>query len=222
MRPGTLLRWHALNGILRTVIENASVVLDIGGFDGHIFQGMRQAIAGKDVTVVDLDASGLKLAGEMGLKTLEASALELPLDDSHADLVLCLDLLEHVEDDGRVVREISRVLKRDGIILLTTPMEQGVSFPFMDRDREEKINRGWGHIRLGYSLDRIKEIFSDSGLEIIKVSRYFNLFTRLVYRFTFFPGRLRVQRPVYENILRLEPYVRLGAQCHIIIARKIR
>ena len=220
MRPGTLLRWYALNGILKSAIKNASVILDIGGFDGYIFHEMSREITGKDITVVDLDKSGLKTAREMGLKTLEASVMDLPFPDSHADLILCLDLLEHVEDDGRVMQEISRVLKKDGTIVLTTPMEEGVSFQFMKRERIESINRGWGHIRLGYSLDQIKRIFIRNGLEIITISRYFNFFTRLVYRFTFLSKSFRFNWSVYESALKLEPYFKLGSQEYIIVAKK--
>jgi len=112
MRPGTLLRWYALKGILRYEIRDASVILDIGGYDGEISYRLKNIFPNLKITVVDIDKSGLKLAREKGLNTLYAQALELPIKDNQVNVVLCLDLIEHVKEDSRLVKEISRVLKK--------------------------------------------------------------------------------------------------------------
>jgi SAM-dependent methyltransferase len=49
-----------------------------------------------------------------------AMAERLPVADGSADLVLCTQVLEHVEDPSRAVSEMARVLKPGGICLLTT------------------------------------------------------------------------------------------------------
>jgi len=49
-----------------------------------------------------------------------SSAEFLPLRDDCADLVLCTQVLEHVDDPFAVVKEIERVLKRGGMVLLST------------------------------------------------------------------------------------------------------
>jgi len=49
-----------------------------------------------------------------------AMAETLPFASRSADLVLCTQVLEHVTDPGRAVSEMARVLKPDGVCLLTT------------------------------------------------------------------------------------------------------
>jgi len=220
MRPGTLLRWYALKGILKPFINVSSVILDIGGFDGYMLHDLSPKLTGKDITVIDPDISGLKTAREGGMKVLGASALDLPLKDNHADLILCLDLLEHVDNDRGVIHEVSRVLKNKGTLVVTTPMKRGVSFPFLGRDKIEKINRSWGHVRLGYGHEEIRKLFHDGGFTIIRISRYFNLITRLIYRFTFLSTRFRFSWYIYETVLKLEPYIKFNSQEYIIIAIK--
>jgi SAM-dependent methyltransferase len=46
---------------------------------------------------------------------------ELPLDDATFDFVLCTEVLEHVNDPRRVLRELGRILRPGGRLLLTTP-----------------------------------------------------------------------------------------------------
>lgn len=45
----------------------------------------------------------------------------LPLKDGSADVVLCLDVLEHLKNDKGAIKEISRILKKGGIAIITVP-----------------------------------------------------------------------------------------------------
>lgn len=62
MRPGTLLRLRALKKIFAREISRDSVVLDIGSYDGAVSDQFQKLVAGLDITVVDVDESGLQLA----------------------------------------------------------------------------------------------------------------------------------------------------------------
>lgn len=46
---------------------------------------------------------------------------DLPIDDATADLVLCQEGIEHLPDQLQALRELARILKADGRLLLTTP-----------------------------------------------------------------------------------------------------
>ena len=52
---------------------------------------------------------------------VHASALNLPYADSSVEQVLCIEVLEHFDDAGKVVSEISRVLKPNGLAVIATP-----------------------------------------------------------------------------------------------------
>ncbi|MCD6154728.1 MAG: class I SAM-dependent methyltransferase [Candidatus Verstraetearchaeota archaeon] len=221
MRPGTLLRWYALRSILRFEIKDGSVALDIGGYDGEISHRLKKILANLKITVIDVDESGLQLAKEKGLNTLHASALELPIEDNCVDIALCLDLIEHVKEDDALIKEISRVLKRDGKVILTTPMQNGVSFPFLSKQKIENINKSWGHVRKGYSLENIEELFRTNNLMVKQTSKYFNFLSRFAYWFSFLSGiPLKGKGLLYRMVVRLEPYIKYGAQEHIIICRR--
>lgn len=221
MRPGTLLRWQALKKILKSEIKDGSKILDLGGYDGFISYNLRKFLPHLKVTVVDIDESGLQQARGRRLETINASALNLPIKDNQIDGVLCLDLIEHIKEDDRLVKEISRVLKRRGKIVLTTPRKKGISFPFLSRKKIVMINKDWGHVRQGYSLKEIKRLFKEANLVIGKMDKYFNFFSRFVYWLSFLSKRpLGDKNRLYRLILRLEPYIKYGAQCHIVVAKK--
>lgn len=222
MRPGTLLRWHSLKNILKHEIKGSSTILDIGGYDGYISYRLKKVFPNLMITVVDTDEIGLELAKNRGLNVICASALELPTKDKEFDIVFCFDLIEHIKEDVKLLREISRVLKDDGKIILTTPMKDGVSFPMLNKKKNEIINKNWGHVRKGYSLEQIRELFKLNRLIIDKEDKYFNYFSRLVYRLTILSGiPLRGVDLLFQAIIRLEPYIKYGSEEYIIIGKKV-
>jgi predicted ATP-grasp superfamily ATP-dependent carboligase/ubiquinone/menaquinone biosynthesis C-methylase UbiE len=84
------------------------------------------AARGFDVTAIDSSERMLDLirtrseAEGLGVTTLQADAHALPVDDASIDLVLALGLLPWVEDPTAVLREISRVLRPGGVVVLSS------------------------------------------------------------------------------------------------------
>jgi 2-polyprenyl-6-hydroxyphenyl methylase/3-demethylubiquinone-9 3-methyltransferase len=67
---------------------------------------------------VDLGLAGLQVAREHGVTGVRGSVLDVPLADGCADVVLAGEVLEHVEDDGRVITECARLLKPGGTLVI--------------------------------------------------------------------------------------------------------
>jgi 2-polyprenyl-6-hydroxyphenyl methylase/3-demethylubiquinone-9 3-methyltransferase len=91
-------------------------VLDVACGAGFLSNPL--AREGHRVTGIDLSESSLVVAGKYDTtgtaKYLVMDAYELSFPDASFDVVCAMDFLEHVDDPGRVVKEISRVLKPGG------------------------------------------------------------------------------------------------------------
>ncbi len=102
----------------------------------------------------------------------------LPFDNASFDLLIANHVLEHVDDDGRALMEISRVLSPGGMAVLQTPYASGLSKTICDPaivDSKLKLQL-YGqedHVRL-YGND-IFQRFASFGLES-KVHRHRDLF----------------------------------------------
>jgi len=71
---------------------------------------------------VDLTEEALKFCRQRGLKNLyQADVTKLPFKKDQVDLVIALDLIEHVADDVAAFREFHRVVKPGGIIVISVP-----------------------------------------------------------------------------------------------------
>lgn len=148
-------------------------VLDLGcGFGRHAFE-----VARRGAHVVALDASeeevrstrvmfdAMREAGEIASTTItgvvRADAAALPFRDGHFDRVVCSEMMEHVSDDARVLREIARVTRGGGRVALTVPryVPERVNWAL---SREYHEVEG-GHVRI-YRRSVLEERVMGAGL----------------------------------------------------------
>lgn len=94
---------------------------------------------------------------------LNASLTALPLINNTFDLVCAFDVIEHIEDHDKAIKEINRVLQDDGYVFLTVP-----AFNILWSEHDE-INH---HFRR-YRLKELHELLQGNGFKI-EYSSYFN------------------------------------------------
>lgn len=100
-------------------------VLDIGCGSGRI--GKKIQDLGNQVTGLDFSEEAVKKASENGISAKKANLDEgIPEIDNTYDAVWAGDIIEHVFDPIGLLKESFRVLKKDGIILITIPSDVGI------------------------------------------------------------------------------------------------
>ena len=87
---------------------------------------------GIDINAVAIDLAREKLRGRPEAVIHAGSADTLPFGDASMDVIHCAEVLEHVPEELRpnVVREIRRVLRQDGRLIMSVPHD-GL-FAFLD------------------------------------------------------------------------------------------
>lgn len=98
--------------------------------------------------------------------------LNIPYEDNYFDVVLALDVLEHVEDDERALMELRRVVNKNGIVIIFVP-----AFDFLWSITDVLSN----HYRR-YTLGIFGEKIKKNGFKVLKRS-YFNFFLFLPIAF---------------------------------------
>lgn len=149
-------------------IKLPAKILDVGCGTGIIMQELMSygKIWGLDINDKALQYCHAKKAGDFLLKTdLEQ---ELPFKESFFDAVLCLDVLEHIQNEELVLSEFFRILKKEGVLILMVPAYQYL-WSYWDRMA--------GHYRR-YNTKRLENILKQNGFKVEKLT-YYNLFALL-------------------------------------------
>jgi SAM-dependent methyltransferase len=171
-----LLRaWHvrkALKKISGQLPLTASV-LDAGSGFGQYTWRMSRMNAEWKIKAIDIDNDHIKdcsgffekagLSGRVNFSTGDLTTLS---DMDSYDLVLSVDVMEHIEDDSKVFHNFFNALKNNGILLISTPSDKGGS-DVHDDEEESFIDE---HVRDGYSISEITEKLSDAGFKSIEAA----------------------------------------------------
>jgi len=143
-------------------------ILDVGCGPGGTSTAFLQF---GNVIGTDVYFPGLKLAKNKGLMNVVASTSTLiPFRTEKFDVVTVLDVVEHVQEDKAVLKEIWRVLKPNGMIVVTVPAYQ---FLWSQHDIASS------HVRR-YNSRTITKVLKDSQFEIIRTSYFVSFLFPLV------------------------------------------
>jgi SAM-dependent methyltransferase len=97
-------------------------ILDAGCGSGR---NMVELARHGEITGIELSPTSVRLARARNCgEVLEGSVLDLPFPEGAFDLVVSLDVIEHLQDDAGALRELRRVTRPGGALLVTVPAYQ--------------------------------------------------------------------------------------------------
>jgi ubiquinone/menaquinone biosynthesis C-methylase UbiE len=106
-------------------IPRGSTILDAGAGNGNKKKYC------KNLNYISQDIAeykGISKSGGLHTGLVDYSELDIvsdivdiPLNDESIDAIMCTEVIEHVEDPLLVFKEFSRLLKKDGVLILTAP-----------------------------------------------------------------------------------------------------
>ncbi|WP_237710921.1 class I SAM-dependent methyltransferase [Saccharopolyspora spinosa] len=147
--------------------------LDLGcGAGRHAFELYRR---GADVIAFDQDVAELENVAAMfaamraenqvpdgaAAQTVSGDALALPFPDEHFDCVIASEIMEHIPEDEKAMREMVRVVKPGGRVVVTVPRWWPEKICWALSDEYHQVEGG--HVRI-YTADELIGKLRDAGL----------------------------------------------------------
>ncbi|MGB7157533.1 MAG: class I SAM-dependent methyltransferase [Tepidisphaeraceae bacterium] len=116
-----VVRRETINRFLAEHAPPPRRVLDVGCGLGDVLAEMPGGydLIGMDYAAFNVKVASRRLRGKAAIA--QGSIYEMPYETASMDVCLCLEVLEHIEEDARAVREIARVLKPGGMLLAAVP-----------------------------------------------------------------------------------------------------
>lgn len=191
-------RREILLAVTHRFVPPGGAILDVGCGTGYFIESVAERY---EAWGVDPSATAVAMCRRRGLeRVVEGSAYDLSaVNGRRFDAVTFLDVLEHLDDDARALREAVRVLRPGGVVIATVP-----AFMFL-WSGHDVVN----HHRRRYRLRQLGARFREAGLTVERLT-YFNFFLfglagvdrladRLVPRRT--SGQLRVPPPLLNRLM---------------------
>lgn len=150
-------RRKILRALLKKYLPGADTARDI--LDAGCGTGINLALLAEfgRVTGVDSSEEAIRFCQMRNESQVRLASIEhLPFEEETFEVITALDVLEHIEDDRQAMRELSRVCKTGGYMLVTVPV-----FPSLWGDHDE-INQ---HVRR-YEPARMIQLLENNGFAI--------------------------------------------------------
>jgi 2-polyprenyl-3-methyl-5-hydroxy-6-metoxy-1,4-benzoquinol methylase len=157
--------------ILRKIFGDKTIeVYDAGTGFGQYSYFMSRKLIPANILSVDVKEEWIEDAKDFFSQT-HAQNVQFQTEDllninheNKFDLILCVDVMEHIQDDIKVFSNFYRALKKDGFLLINTPSVFGGSDVHSDED-ESFIGE---HARVGYSQEELENKIHPLGFKIYK------------------------------------------------------
>ena len=161
-------------------------ILDAGcreGYIGSLF------LEDNKVTFVDIEEKHLKNI-KKHKNAIITKTDKLPFKRNYFDVIICSDVLEHIKEDKKVIKNLLDILKKDGILVLTNP---AYSRYYGEHDRLI------GHYRR-YDKKDYLNIAKENALEIVKIK----YLASLIFLPFILSQKFKKSKSLYEGNSKLE------------------
>jgi len=180
-----LLRaWHIKKELRKwsgTACNNAQI-LDAGAGFGQYVYAMSRLNKSWNITAVDVKEEQIADCNEFFTKINENDRIHFEYADltkftskKKFDLILSVDVMEHIEEDVLVFKNFIATMNEGAMLLISTPSDQGGSDAHHDHDHDHDHDGVHGfideHVRDGYNIQEIEDKLKEAGFARVE-ARY--------------------------------------------------
>jgi SAM-dependent methyltransferase len=148
-------RWFATWKLVEEVTAGAVRTLEVG-------PGVRPRFPSDTATYVDISREAVHKLRRAGARVLLADVQSLPFADGAFDAAAAIDVAEHAEDPATAIRELARVLREGGRMLLAVPVRSANWTEFDDIV---------GH-KTRFEPDELASLLEENGLQVTRSAAF--------------------------------------------------
>lgn len=159
-------------------------ILDIGSGAGSL--SLLLASRGYKVVGIDISADAIKKSTQSAkILSLQSKVNFLNYDfldfinTEKFDLILCLEVVEHILDELKFLRKIRKLLNNNGLIILSSPLNTA---PLARLGLAKSFDNKVGHLRR-YSKSKLITLLNSNGLNVENVIKTEGVFRNSLFVF---------------------------------------
>jgi SAM-dependent methyltransferase len=161
-----------LNLFKKYLGKEANKVLEIGSGTGYVLKGLNDIFKKYNLYGSEIHLEGIKFAKNRlpNIEFIQMDATNMPFENEF-NAIGAFDVLEHIEDDVKVIQEVHKALKIGGLFIISVPQYQWMW----------SINDDIAYHKRRYSRKELKEKLTIEGFDIIYISSFVFILFPLMY-----------------------------------------
>jgi SAM-dependent methyltransferase len=151
---------NALNEIRHNFkSEDKFTIMEIGCFQGAFLEAIKKEFPFADIVGAEYDRGSLEYISRKKLKIplLRFDLVKSPLHDSTFDVIVVLNVIEHIKDDNEAIAQCYRMLKPSGVLILEVPAGENLY---------DSFDKYVGHYRR-YNINNLEKLLEENKFYIL-------------------------------------------------------
>lgn len=205
-KPDTYLRTFRQDYRMRSLVQSVKAegcrLLDVGCGGGLFTESIpyyypKSVVYGCDIDISKTAISYAKKYGSGRVRYKVIKDKRLPYRDNYFDICLCLDVLEHIQDNNLFLKELYRILKRNGKVFFIVPCEgQPFTYTWIFKRIpyfSKLTYRFMGHVQPEFTHKNVIELLRYHNFQIEKISYSEHIFYQLMHLFIYFLPKILLE-----------------------------
>lgn len=157
---------------MQTYRPDCERFLEVGCGTGFVLSGIRTAFPSAELSGSEIFSAGLAFAAERvpSATFYQMDARAIPFRD-HFDAIGAFDVLEHIDDDTKVIAEVARALRPGGTFLLSVP--QHPSLWSAQDDHAFHVRR--------YTAAGLRRKVEAAGFDVVRMTSFVSLLLPMMF-----------------------------------------
>lgn len=137
-------------------------ILDAGCGEGVTLEKLVASFPGARIEGVDVDPENVRICREHSLPVRQADLYALPFEDGVMDTCLMLEVIEHMDEPERALRELARVTRPGGRLIILYPVDWAYFAARIICLRFKEAMFDPGHVKQ-WTYGRLRDAFESTG-----------------------------------------------------------
>lgn len=166
-------------------------IVDIGGGNGFVSKRLQEE--GYEVILVE-PGNGVGNAKKRGIENIVCGAFDKEMFKNKVQNIGMFDVLEHISDDEKILKDIYEIIADNGNLYLTVP-----AYNFLWSNEDEEV----GHFRR-YNLKKLEKILNKNGFKVIYKTYFFSFLFLPLFLLRTVPSFLNIRKKSSEKQIKKE------------------
>ncbi len=114
-------RTYEVINVIKKFYPYPNKILDLGAADGIMLSKIKKIFYNAGCIGIEYSNKLINYNQDSSIKIIQGDAQKLTFNDNQFDLVIATAIIEHLYQPDKMVSEAYRVLKKNGLFILTTP-----------------------------------------------------------------------------------------------------
>nr|AFI78763.1 methyltransferase type 11 [uncultured bacterium ws198A12] len=105
---------------------------------------------------------------------------QLPFENDYFDRVIAIDVHEHVDNPNNITRELRRVTRPGGQVIVTVPNGDETKLAVRIKHALKMTKEAYGHTRVGFTVSQLQELMANNRITSLDIDTYSRFFTEML------------------------------------------